>query len=191
MLLAGFPGATLKDDDRYAAGTVAGRLQRPRFPALSPHPRKTRSGLLRRRAKFPRPGPGILRFLRRDRAARNCGKWKRNCCKEAELLRAGRLDRGRTRRSKAKIIGQKKISRQDLGGYAMTVALDELYGLGYEHIDLEDARYEAVTRRHQGRRQKIPHARRPRSCGDKTAEGSPRRRSHSCYTSHILDALPQ
>jgi hypothetical protein len=27
----------------------------------------------------------------------------------------------------------------------MTVALDELYGLGHGHIDLEDAKYEAVT----------------------------------------------
>ncbi len=25
------------------------------------------------------------------------------------------------------------------------MALDELYGLGHDHIDLEDARYEAVT----------------------------------------------
>ena len=27
----------------------------------------------------------------------------------------------------------------------MSVALDELYGLGYQHIDTEDALYEAVT----------------------------------------------
>lgn len=49
------------------------------------------------------------------------------------------------KRSKAKIIGQKKIARQDLGGYAMTTALDELYGLGYAHSDAEDALYEAVS----------------------------------------------
>jgi predicted Zn-dependent peptidase len=49
------------------------------------------------------------------------------------------------KRSKAKIIGQKKIARQDLGGFAMTTALDELYGLGYANSDNEDARYEAVT----------------------------------------------
>ena len=49
------------------------------------------------------------------------------------------------KRAKAKVIGQKKIARQDLGSYAMTTALDELYDLGYQHADLEDARYEAVT----------------------------------------------
>ena len=41
--------------------------------------------------------------------------------------------------------GQRKIARQDLGSFAMTTALDELYGLGYAHTDAEDALYEAVT----------------------------------------------
>ena len=64
---------------------------------------------------------------------------------EAELLRAGGLTDEELRRAKAKVIGQRKIARQDLGGYAMNVALDELYGLGYQHFDTEDAAYEAVT----------------------------------------------
>ena len=64
---------------------------------------------------------------------------------EAELLRAGGLTGEELRRAKAKVIGQRKISRQELGGYAMTVALNELYGLGYQHLDTEDASYEAVT----------------------------------------------
>ncbi len=66
--------------------------------------------------------------------------------KEAELLRADGLSAEELHRAKAKVIGQKKIARQDLGGLAMTVALDELYGLGYGHIDTEDAKYESVTR---------------------------------------------
>jgi zinc protease len=65
--------------------------------------------------------------------------------KEAELLRAEGLTAEELKRSKAKVIGQKKIARQDLGGYAMTTALDELYGLGYGYTDSEDAKYEAVT----------------------------------------------
>jgi zinc protease len=48
-------------------------------------------------------------------------------------------------RAKAKIIGQRKIARQDLGGFALSTALDELYGLGYRHSQTEDQRYEAVT----------------------------------------------
>ena len=64
---------------------------------------------------------------------------------EADLLRAEGLTAEELKRAKAKIIGQKKIARQDLGGLAMATALDELYGLGYVNYDAEDARYEAVT----------------------------------------------
>ena len=64
---------------------------------------------------------------------------------EAALLRESGLTPEELKRSQAKLIGQKKISRQDLGVYAMTTALDELYGLGYTNIDLEDALYAAVT----------------------------------------------
>jgi zinc protease len=64
---------------------------------------------------------------------------------EAELLRVEGLSAEELKRAKAKVIGQKKIARQDLGGLAMTTALDELYGLGYAYSDSEDALYEAVT----------------------------------------------
>ena len=64
---------------------------------------------------------------------------------EAEALRKDGLSEQELRRSKAKVLGQKKIARQDLGNYAMNAALDELYGLGYQHGDIEDAAYEAVT----------------------------------------------
>jgi zinc protease len=65
--------------------------------------------------------------------------------READLLRTEGLTAEELSRSKAKIIGQKKIARQDLGGLAMASALDELYGLGYAHSDAEEALYEGVT----------------------------------------------
>jgi zinc protease len=65
--------------------------------------------------------------------------------REAELLRNEGLTAEELKRAKAKIIGQKKVARQDLGGLAVTTALDELYGLGYAHGLTDDARYEAVT----------------------------------------------
>jgi len=65
--------------------------------------------------------------------------------KEAELLRADGLTAEELKRAKAKIIGQKKIARQDLGNLASLTALDELYGLGYQRMELDDAKYEAVT----------------------------------------------
>jgi zinc protease len=64
---------------------------------------------------------------------------------EAELLRLEGLTEEELARAKAKVIGQKKIARQDLGGLAMSTALDELYGLGYAHSEEEDALYQGVT----------------------------------------------
>jgi zinc protease len=65
--------------------------------------------------------------------------------KEAELLRTEGLTAEELKRAKAKIIGQKKIARQDLGNLAQLTALDELYGLGYQRTELDDTKYEAVT----------------------------------------------
>jgi zinc protease len=64
---------------------------------------------------------------------------------EVKLLRESGLTADEVKRAKAKLLGQKKIARQDLGGYAVATALDELYGLGYLNCDQEDALYEAVT----------------------------------------------
>ena len=65
--------------------------------------------------------------------------------KEVELLRTESLTEEELKRAKAKIIGQRKISRQDLGGLATTTALDELYGLGFANSEGEDAKIAAVT----------------------------------------------
>ena len=65
--------------------------------------------------------------------------------KEAALLCAEGLTEAELKRAKAKIVGQKKIARADLGNLASSTALDELYGLGWQRADLDDARYEAVT----------------------------------------------
>ena len=65
--------------------------------------------------------------------------------KEVASLRADGLTAEELTRAKAKLVGQRKISRQDLGSYATAAALDELYGLGYANTDLEHAHYEAVT----------------------------------------------
>ena len=65
--------------------------------------------------------------------------------KEAALLCTKGLNAEELKRAKAKIIGEKKIARQELGGLAMATALDELYGLGFDYGDAENAKYEAVT----------------------------------------------
>lgn len=64
---------------------------------------------------------------------------------EVGCLRQSGLTAEELQRAKAKVIGQRKIARQDLGGYAMATALDELYGLGFAYSDGEDELYSAVT----------------------------------------------
>ena len=70
---------------------------------------------------------------------------KRNFSRKPSLLRGEGVTEQELKRAKAKVMGQKKIARQDLGSFAMTTALDELYGLGYAYTDAEDAKIEAVT----------------------------------------------
>jgi zinc protease len=64
--------------------------------------------------------------------------------REINLLRRQGLTAEELKRAKAKLLGQKKIARQDLGGYAVATALDELYGLGFQNCDMEDSHYEKV-----------------------------------------------
>ena len=64
---------------------------------------------------------------------------------QARQLAEGGLTDEELARAKAKVVGQRKIGRQDLGQVAMQAALDELYGLGHDHGDREAERYEAVT----------------------------------------------
>jgi zinc protease len=64
---------------------------------------------------------------------------------QAEKLRAEGLTAEELDRAKAKVIGQRKIARQDLGQFALTTALDELYGLGHSNFETEADRIGAVT----------------------------------------------
>jgi zinc protease len=64
---------------------------------------------------------------------------------EIAALRAEGLTAAELKRAKAKLVGGRKISRQELGGFASMTALDELYELGYDHYTREDEEYEKVT----------------------------------------------
>lgn len=90
------------------------------------------------------PIPGYFAFYA-GTAPEKAEEVERELLKEAESLRDEGVTPEELKRAKAKILGQKKIARQDLGTLAMMTALDELYGLGYDYLDAEDARIEAVT----------------------------------------------
>ena len=144
VLLLGFPGATLRHPDRYAlellqeaCSDLGSRL----FLRI-----RENLGLAYYvgAQNFLGLAPGYFAFYV-GTAPEKVELVERELLREAELLRTEGLTDAELKRAKAKIIGQKKIGRQDLGGLALTTALDELYGLGYAHSDTDDARYEAIT----------------------------------------------
>lgn len=89
--------------------------------------------------------PGYFAFYA-GTAPHQAERVEQELLKEAALLASEGLTPEEIKRVKAKVLGQKKISRQDPGSLALTMALDELYGLGYNYLAQEDAQYEAVTR---------------------------------------------
>ena len=62
----------------------------------------------------------------------------------AELREKG-MSEEETVRAKNKIVGERKIKMQNNSEFDYMVALDELYGLGYDNYKSQDAKYQAVT----------------------------------------------
>ena len=144
VLAIGFPGTTMHHEDRYAleliqeaCSDMGSRL----FTRI-----REKLGLAYYVGAQHLAGlvPGYFAFYC-GTAPEKAALVEKELLAEADLLRTDGLTEEELKRAKAKIIGQKKISRQDLGGQAMLHALDELYGLGYAHHMADDARYEAVT----------------------------------------------
>jgi zinc protease len=144
VLVVGFPGTTIRSEDRYALELIqeaCSDLGSRLFLRV-----REQMGLAYYvgAQHFPGVAPGYFAFYT-GTMPEKVDLVEKELLREAELLCAEGLTDAELKRAKSKIIGQKKISRQDLGHLASTTALDELYGLGFQHIDAEDALYEAVT----------------------------------------------
>ena len=144
VLVIGFPGTTMHSDDRYALDLVqesCSDLGSRLFLRI-----RDKLGLAYYvgAQNFAGLVPGYFAFYTGTEPSK-AGLVENELLKEAELLRNEGLTADELKRAKAKIIGQKKIARQDLGDLASLTALDELYGLGYRRMELDDAKYEAVT----------------------------------------------
>jgi zinc protease len=144
VLVIGYPGTTIHNDDRYpleliqeSCSDIGSRLFlriRDQLGLAYYVGAQNFAGLV----------PGYFAFYTGTEPSK-AGQVETELLKEAELLRADGLTAEELKRSKAKIVGQKKIARQELGHLASMTALDELYGLGYQRTELDDAKYEAVT----------------------------------------------
>jgi zinc protease len=144
VLVIGFPATTMFDEDRYAleilqecCSDLGSRLFlriREQLGLAYYVGAQTLCGV----------APGYFAFYTGTEPAK-VELVEKELLKEAELLRTEGLTAEELKRAKAKIIGQKKIARADLGHLASTTALDELYGLGWQRSETDDAKYEAVT----------------------------------------------
>ena len=144
VLVIGFPGTTMFDDDRYAMELIqesCSDLGSRLFLRI-----REQLGLAYYCGAQNLAGlaPGYFTFYAGTEPSK-VDLVEKELLKEAELLRNEGLTAEELKRVKAKIIGQKKIARQELGHLASTTSLDELYGLGYQRSDLDDAKYESVT----------------------------------------------
>ncbi len=144
VLVVGFPGTTMSSDDRFALELIqesCSDLGSRLFLRI-----REELGLAYYvgAQNFAGVVPGYFAFYTGTEPAK-AEQVEQELLREAMLLRNEGLTAEELKRAKAKIIGQKKISRQDLGHLASATALDELYGLGYGRSELDDAKYEAVT----------------------------------------------
>ena len=144
VLVIGYPGTTIDSEDKYALDLVqecCSDLGSRLFLRI-----REQLGLAYYvgAQNFAGLIPGYFAFYTGTEPAK-AAQVETELLKEAELLCATGLTAEELSRAKAKIIGQKKISRADLGNLATTTALDELYNLGWQRADLDDAKYEAVT----------------------------------------------
>ncbi len=144
VLVIGFRGASLQDPDRYALELLQETCSDFGSRLFLRIREKLNLAYYVGAQNFIGLTPGYFAFYA-GTMPEKAGLVEKEMLAEAELLRAEGLTKEELSRAKAKVIGQRKIARQDLGTLAMTAALDELYGLGYAHSDTEDALFQAVT----------------------------------------------
>jgi zinc protease len=144
VIVIGFPGTTLHNDDRYALDLIQESCSDLGSRLFLRIREQLALAYYVGAQHFAGLAPGYFAFYAGTEPAK-AGLVEQEILKEAGLLRDAGLTAEELKRAKAKIIGQKKIARQELGHLASTTALDELYGLGYQNTEREDAKYEAVT----------------------------------------------
>jgi zinc protease len=144
VVVVGYPGVTFQDADRYALELLQEACSDLGSRLFLRVREKLGLAYYVGAQNFVGPAPGYLAFYA-GTAPEHAARVEEELLAEAALLRKDGLSLEELERAKAKIIGNKKISRQDLGIYATGTALDELYGLGYAHTEAEDALIRAVT----------------------------------------------
>ncbi len=144
VLVIGFPGVTLHSPERFALELLQEACSDMGSRLFLRIREKLGLAYYVGASHFVGLAPGYFAFYAGTEPAK-AALVETELLEEATLLGASGLTADELRRAKAKLLGQRKIARQELGFLAQTHALDELYGLGYTNSDHEDAHFEAVS----------------------------------------------
>lgn len=144
VLVMGWPGVRLDSEDRFALELIQELCSDLGSRLFLRVREKLGLAYYVGAQNFMGLCPGYFAFYAGTEPAK-AARVERELAAEARLLRDRGVTPDELARAKAKLLGQKKIARQELGNLAQLTALDELYGLGYQNFDAEDARIEAVT----------------------------------------------
>jgi zinc protease len=144
VLMVGFPATTMFSDDRYALELLD----------------QAYSGMASRLFYRIRDELGLAYYVSAQQLLGfdtgyfvfyagtrpdTVGQAEHELFAELAKLRKEGLSDEELQRAKNGLIGQRQIRLQDNGELAMTCALDELYGLGYNFYKTQDEKYRAVT----------------------------------------------
>lgn len=144
VVVMGFPGATVHAPDRYALELLQESCSDLGSRLFLRIREKLGLAYYTGAMNFLGLAPGFFAFYA-GTDPEQVALVEKEMLAEAETLRTEGLSEDELRRAKAKVIGQKQIARQELGNFAMTTALDELYGLGHANQDAEDGYFRSVS----------------------------------------------
>ncbi len=144
VLVMGFPGTTLHAADRHALELLQESCSDLGSRLFLRVREKLGLAYYVGAQNFPGLAPGYFSFYAGTEPEK-VERVEKEFLDEIGLLRTEGLSQAELDRAKSKIIGQRKIARQELGGLASSTALDELYGLGFNYTDSEDAKFQSVT----------------------------------------------
>ena len=144
VVTLGFQGCTLGHADRYAMDLISEALNDMGSRLFLKIREELGLAYYVGTQNFTGLVPGCFSFYA-GTAAETAAQVEEELLNQAKRLAKEGLTDEELRRAKAKLIGHKKIARQDLGNVAFATCMDELLGLGYNHHAKEDDRVESVT----------------------------------------------
>ena len=144
VVTLGFRGCTLGHPDRYAMDLISEALNDMGSRLFLKIREELGLAYYVGTQNFAGRIPGCFTFYA-GTAAETAAQVEEELLNQAKRLAKEGLTDEELRRAQAKLIGHKKIARQDLGNVAFATCMDELLGLGYNHHAKEDGRVESVT----------------------------------------------